>query len=137
MKNDNQNNQAESKSQAQDEIIIHSYSRAQALEDGVLVDISDLAEEMGFKCSVAVTCGVHDLLKDEYHAAQCFTGRAWDMLMILRFEIMRSKSTDIIYFSPYFNTKLHRNPKPYKLWSKCGPGDNGEPVITVMLVGED
>ncbi|SPE52864.1 hypothetical protein SBV1_160020 [Verrucomicrobia bacterium] len=24
-----------------------------------------------------------------------------------------------------------------KLWSLCGPGDDGEPVITIMLEGED
>jgi hypothetical protein len=29
--------------------VIHSYSRTQALEDGVLVDISPLAKEAGFK----------------------------------------------------------------------------------------
>jgi len=23
------------------------------------------------------------------------------------------------------------------LWAKCGPGDSREPVITVMLIGED
>ena len=23
------------------------------------------------------------------------------------------------------------------LWSQCGPGDQGEPVITIMLEGED
>jgi len=24
-----------------------------------------------------------------------------------------------------------------KLWSVCGPGDDAEPVITIMLEGED
>ena len=40
-----------------DEVIIHSYSRAQAIEDGVLADISDLGEEMGFKIPVSI-CAV-------------------------------------------------------------------------------
>ena len=29
--------------------LIHSYTRAQAIEDGVLVDVSDVAKEAGFK----------------------------------------------------------------------------------------
>ena len=121
----------------QDETVIYSYSRAQALEDSVLVDISELAKEAGFKIPVAVTSAVDVLLNDWRHDGQSFEGRAWDLLMVLHFEIMRAKNTDIIYFAPYFNTHHHQEPKPYKLWAKCGPGDNGEPVITVMLVGED
>jgi hypothetical protein len=27
--------------------------------------------------------------------------------------------------------------EPVELWAKCGPGDNAEPVITVMLKGGD
>ena len=120
-----------------DEVIIYSYSRAQALEDGVLVDVSELAEEVGFKCPVAVTSAVDVLLNDYRHDGQDFQGRAWDLLMVLHFEITRTKNTDILYFAPYFNTSNHEETKPYKLWSKCGPGDNGEAVITIMFVGED
>ena len=35
--------------------LIHSYTRAQAIEDGVLVDVSDVATEAGFKLPVAIT----------------------------------------------------------------------------------
>ena len=120
-----------------DETIIYSYSRAQALEDGVLVDISSLAKEAGFKFPVAVTCGVYELLNDTHQSGQSFEGRAWDLLMVLHFEIKRSKNTDTVYFAPYFNAEHHSQPKPYKLWSKCGPGDNSEPSITIMLITED
>ena len=136
MKNDNQNNQADNQRSAELPVI-YSYTRAQALEDGVLVDISELAEEIGFKCPVAVTTVIYELLNDTHQAGQSFEGRAWDLLMVLHFEIMRTKNTDTIYFAPYFNAGCHSEPKPYKLWSKCGPGDNGEPVITVMRIGED
>ena len=92
---------------------------------------------MGFKCPVAVTSAVDVLLNDYRHDGQDFQGRAWDLLMVLHFEITRTKNTDILYFAPYFNTSNHEETKPYKLWSKCGPGDNGEAVITIMFVGED
>ena len=136
MKSDNQNNQADNQKSAELPVI-YSYTRAQALEDGVLVDISELAKEIGFKCPVAVTSVIYELLNDTHQAGQSFEGRAWDLLMVLHFEIMRTKNTDTIYFAPYFNAGCHSEPKPYKLWSKCGPGDNGEPVITVMRIGED
>ena len=35
--------------------LIHSYSRAQAIEDGVLVDVSETAREAGFTVPVAIT----------------------------------------------------------------------------------
>jgi hypothetical protein len=77
------------------------------------------------------------LLNDTEQPGQSFQGRAWDMLMVLHFEIRRAKNTDTVYFSPLFNTKHHAEPKTCQLWSKCGPGDNGEPVITIMLINED
>ena len=117
--------------------VVYSYTRSQAIEDGVLVDISKLAQEAGFKFPVAVTRAVFELLDDTAQAGQSFEGRAWDLLMVLHFEIKRSKNTDTVHFAPYFNARNHSTPKPYKLWSKCGPGDNGEPIITVMLIDED
>ena len=35
--------------------LIYSYSRKQAIEDGVLVDVSEMAKEAGFKFPVAMT----------------------------------------------------------------------------------
>lgn len=117
--------------------VIFTYTRAQALEDGQLVDISQLAKEAGFKFPVAITCGVYALLDDTAQPGQSFEGRAWDTLMVLHFEIRRAKNTDAVYFSPLFNTNECAEPKPHKLWAKVGPGDNGEPVITIMLIDED
>ncbi len=117
--------------------VVYSYTRAQAIEDGVLADISKLAQEAGLKFPVAVTTRVFELLNDTAQPGQSFEGRAWDLLMILLFEIKRSKSGEIIYFSPLFNANEHEDPKPYKLYAKCHPGDDLEPVITVMFTDED
>ena len=117
--------------------VIFSYTRTQALEDGQLMDISEFAKEAGLKFPVAITNGVNALLNDTDQPGQSFKGRAWDMLMVLRYAIRSTKDTDTIYFSPLFNTRHHPAPKHHKLWAKCGPGDNGEPVITVMLIDED
>ena len=120
--------------------IIHAYTREQALEDGVLVDITKWAQEAGFRIPVAVTCGVWNILKpSEKQAAngEDATGRTWDMLMILRLSIRGAKHTDEIHFAPLFTMDSEQNRIPIKMWSKCGPGDHAEPVITVMLEGED
>jgi len=34
--------------------VIHTYTRAQAIEDGVLIDVSEMAREAGFRWPVAV-----------------------------------------------------------------------------------
>ena len=35
--------------------LIHSYTRKQAIEDGGLIDVSEMAKEAGFKFPVATT----------------------------------------------------------------------------------
>ena len=39
--------------------LIHSYTRAQAIADGVLVDVSATAREAGIRFPVALTCAVY------------------------------------------------------------------------------
>jgi len=120
--------------------VVSVYTRAQALEDGVLVDLSDIAREAGFKFPVAVTAGVWGVLnpsKELEAEGQSATGRAWDLLTILRHAIRGGSGGDEVHFAPLFVQEPGRSAVPVELWSKCGPGDQGEPVITVMLRGED
>lgn len=145
--------------------IISVYTRAQALpgperdgyrqrdgschEDGVLIDISDLARQAGFKYPVAVTCGLwaEVIEPDETSRAigQSETGRIWDILMVLRFMLRNPavSDSDIVphlgpfgYFNPLF-VFSGQKPIAKKLKAHCGPGDNGEPAITIMLPDED
>ncbi len=119
--------------------VVSVYTRAQALEDGVLVDVTDWAREAGFKIPVAVTAGVWGILKPskELEAeGQDVIGRAWDLFTILRHAI-RGSGGDEVHFAPLFTLKPGEGPQGVEMWAKCGPGDNAEPVITVMLRGED
>ena len=120
--------------------IISAYTRADAIEDGVLVDITKIAQEAGFTVPVAVTSALFEILDpklDLQNEGQDFHGRVWDMLWILRSEIRKSDWTDTTYFAPLFIRKPNGKPEPVKLWAKAGPGDNMELVITIMLEGED
>ena len=120
--------------------IISAYTRANALEDGVLVDISSLAKEAGFNSPVAVTRALFEILdpeEDLKSEGQDLNGRVWDMLWIFRNEIRKSNGGDTINFTPLFILRPNGSPEPVKLWAKAGPGDNMELVMTIMLEGED
>lgn len=114
------------------------YTRAQAIDDGVLIDISTLAAEYGFRFPVAITqaawaeaiaVGDEDVGQDE-------TGRTWDVLTCLRYTAKQSNQKQVVYFDVLVS-KRGRRPLPVRLKAHCGPGDNGEPVLTVMLPEED
>lgn len=120
--------------------IIYGYSRSQAIEDGVLIDVSELASEASFKFPVAVTCGLwaEVIEPDEASKAigQSEIGRLWDILLILRVAIRKAANTEMILFNPLF---VFNGQKPIakQLKAVCSPGDDLEPVITIMLPNED
>ncbi len=69
---------------------------------------------------------------------QSIDGRLWDLLIQLRFAIKRQKGGDSsrVDFECVFLTDEGEH-KVVQFYSVCGPGDGGEPVVTVMLPGED
>ena len=121
--------------------IIFSYTRAQALNDGVLVDVSDLAREAGFKWPVAVTDHLyHSIIVPSLELVaegQSITGRLWDLLQVLRYTIANSKDDTYLQFSVLFVMSSGASPVPVEIISVAGPGDDGDPVITCMLEGDD
>ncbi len=115
---------------------IVAYTRKQALEDGVLADVSETAKEMGYRFPVAITEGVHNIINPSEELkkeGQSYRGRLWDVLWMCLLAIRRMKDGDTVYFETLFCERKDTE----KLWAKVGPGDNGEPVITIMLIGED
>src|SRR5262249_8610682 len=121
------------------------YTRRQAIEDGLLVDLMpsgtvELVQEAGFKFPVAMTIGAFCATVSEpdkpLPAGQDLKGRLWDVLWMLKLAIKSSKpGNDRVSFS--VNVWDGSRRKRVNLWSLCGPGDNAEPVITLMLEGED
>ena len=118
--------------------VISSYSRAQALADGVLIDASKLAREAGFRYPVALTTAAwHDCVEvssaDHVHDE---TGRLWDVLNVLRFAIKSNSDRSDIRFCVDV-TDEREQVKRIDLKCLCGPGDDAEPVLTIMLPEED
>jgi len=122
-----------------EEDIISTYTRAQAIEDGVLVDVSEMAKEAGIKYPVAVTARVWGevITPDERSRpyGQSETGRLWDVLMVFRYMAKNVTATQLL-FKVIFIMK-ERQRRTITLKALAGPGDHGEPVITIMFPGED
>jgi len=119
--------------------VIHSYTRTEALADGVLKDVTATAQEAGIKHPTALTAAVW---------AQCVTvppevswndeaGRLWDVLSVLRQAITADCHSNRVEFQVTVQTsELHRETRD--LYALCHPADDGRtPVITVMMQGED
>jgi Family of unknown function (DUF6573) len=126
--------------------VIHVYTRAQAIEDGVLVDVSQTAREAGFRWPVAMTRATWDdcvAWTEEDSLRQVHqdeSGRLWDVLWMAMNAIRRlsHKASQIEY-------QLYRVPRDgastearlITLKLVAGPGDAGESVVTIMLPQED
>jgi hypothetical protein len=118
--------------------VIHQYTREQALEDGVLIDVSEKAREAGIVFPTAVTAAVWAecvTVPEEAHC-QDEIGRLWDILTVLRFTISRSRGGQEVAFTVAVQNDPGK-PEPVRLKALCGPGDSGEPVITIMFPHED
>ena len=121
--------------------VIHSYSRAQAIADGVLIDISNVAAQSGFRFPVAITAAAFaECITLTPHAENMgcdIVGRACDVLTCLRLAIKLSPGySDRVEFKVWCVRNRHQ-PEAVKLYSVCSPGDTLDPVITIMLPGED
>lgn len=117
--------------------VIWSYSRAEAVADGVLIDVSELAREAGFRYPVALTSAAwHDCVAvastDHVHDE---TGRLWDVLNVLRYVVKMNPDRSEIRFCV---DVADENEHVTRVWLKCqcGFGDDPEPVLTVMLPEE-
>src|SRR6266446_2086391 len=139
---------------------IHVYTRAQAIADGVLIDLTSatddkgqlLCKQAGFVVPVAITAtawhetvaaggtwepdGDGDVLK--LSGGQSITGRLWDVLWLLRMACKRASGTDRVHFQVLVDTHGDgRHRATVGLWALIGPGDTVAPVITIMVEGED
>ncbi len=126
--------------------VIFTYTRAQAIADGVLVDVTETAREAGFNWPVALTQAAwedcvawNDRDSDIQGVHQDQDGRLWDVLWMAHMAIRGRPGQDRLLYP------LHRVPRDGMssdavetvLKIVAGPGDQGEPVVTIMLPEED
>jgi len=119
--------------------VIYSYSRAQALQDGVLVDVSPTASEAGFRYPTAITADLHARItpnERDKALGQSYEGRLWDVVFLASFAARHVRMADRASFEVgLFEVEADPPHQPrrstLKLWIVIGPGDQGEPVITI------
>lgn len=99
---------------------VASYSRKQAIEDGVLVDLTAEAEIVGFIIPVACTSAVSETLKNASDTADLL----FKLKQLARISLRNQNRIDFTF-------------KGHDMYSLVGPGDTVEPVITIMMRGED
>jgi hypothetical protein len=120
--------------------LIYRYARAQAVADGVLIDVSAVAREAGITHPVALTSAAwgHYVAVPPGVECQDEAGRLWDVLWLLRLAIGRSDGGPEVRFGVHVrNDNREGTPLLVRLKAVCGPGDEGEPAITIMLPDED
>jgi hypothetical protein len=120
--------------------LIYRYSRGDAIRDGVLIDVSQTAKEAGVKYPVALTHAAwqHCVAVPPGVACQDEAGRLWDAVWLLACAIRRGAAGQEVRFAVRVrNSNGQRMPPLVRLKALCGPGDQGEPVLTIMLPDED
>ena len=121
--------------------VIYSYTRAQAVADGVQVEVTKTAQEAGIKFPMFLTRAVFDayVAVPPNVTGQDEAGRLWDVVWMTRFAIMRSRGhSDRLPVALYVRND-NRAAKLIKLIATCGPLDIDDPApaITVMMPDED
>jgi hypothetical protein len=118
--------------------LIHSYTRAQAIADGVLIDVSATAREAGIRYPVALTRAVWDRYVAVPPGVECQdeAGRLWDVVYMLLVAIGASAGGSTLHYRLYIRND-NRRAKSVMLKAVCGPGDDDAPVLTTMLPQED
>ena len=121
---------------------IYRYTRAQAIEDGMLVDLTEWGSaEKGFRggfgVPVAVTAAVWadlSVIPPSKAGSQDVRGRAHDLLWMASLAARRASSTATVLFRMILHVG-RRSSQTYKLM--IHPGDHGEPVVTILRPNED
>ena len=121
--------------------VIYSYTRAQAVADGLQVDVSKVAAEAGIRFPVFLTRTVFDsfVTVPEGVTGQDEAGRLWDIVWMLRFGILRSRpGCDRIPVAFYVRND-NRASRPVRLLAVCSATDidDARPAITIMMPDED
>lgn len=119
--------------------IISRYTREQAIDDGVLIDVSEAAKAEFFLYPVAFTAEVYQTAVRD-HAE----GKGMDELERLH-EVLDFIRQAIAHTPRGYDRLPLTIPTAtregggyfYDFVAHCGPGDRGEPVITVMERGQD
>ncbi|GAA1892098.1 hypothetical protein GCM10009715_42020 [Paeniglutamicibacter psychrophenolicus] len=124
---------------------IHAYTRAEALEDGLLIDVTETARGARLPVSVALTRSAWAYAvawNDANPELQDEAGRLWDVLYLAgvaagRAGVFRRVPFDIYRIPNTECPSAWCDDELFTLHLVIGRGDQAEPVITIMCTDED
>jgi hypothetical protein len=119
--------------------LIHRYTRAEALEDGTLIDVTETAMDAGFQIPVALTRRAWSncvAWTDEDNERVCYQdepGRLWDVVWMAIIAARRNTEASRLEFQVLRVPRESQTGQPVlvTLVLDIGPGDQGEAVITI------
>ncbi len=109
-------------------------------EDPGIDDLDEVVANAGIKLPLAITytafCRYIALTPAAERAGNDIKGRLWDIVWMLRHAMLANPNkSEIVFESRCVVERI----SPSRCFLKCiiGGGDNGEPVLTLMLPDED
>jgi hypothetical protein len=121
--------------------VLYAYTRKNALNDGVQIDVSEVACEAGLKFPVYLTRAVWENYVRVPEGVRCQdeSGRLWDLVWMLRVAARRTSGPEMLFRLHVRNDNRDRTPPLVTLKAVCGPRDIDDPsaAITIMLTSED
>ena len=126
--------------------VVFAYTRRQAIEDGVLVDVTETAREAGFKIPVALSRTVWErlvALPEGYQGFQDERGRLWDVLWMARYYALGAPNSDRVRMCVLVRDirkdlrDSNRPPRKHFPNVAIDAGDDARPAITIMFPEDD
>ncbi|MDC7227534.1 MAG: hypothetical protein PQJ61_12285 [Spirochaetales bacterium] len=99
--------------------LIYSYSRDDAMRDGVLRDVTYLAKQYGFRLNTAITETLWHIVGGDEEEIKDLLVDLW----------IRIKQTDGKVSMLIYDYKIGK--RTVKIRSEVGPGDDAYPVLTI------
>jgi|LNFM01.1.fsa_nt_gb hypothetical protein len=120
--------------------IISRYTRAEAMADGSLVEIPmETLQEFGITFPTAMTRAVWEenvRVPDTLLGLQDESGRLADILVMFRLEAKRTNSAYLTFRVLILREAKENGHEEVTLKAVCDGGDDGHPVITIMMAHE-
>lgn len=137
--------------------VIHTYTRAQAIADGVLIEPDKkVVAESAIAWPLAMTAAAYadtvtwtpeDEKRKPYGTGQDETGRLWDVLTMTAYAMraharnhgpnVRGGTRLVVTLVRIPRDGRGVTPRRTQLHAVIGPDDNGQPCVTIMLPEED
>lgn len=123
--------------------VIYAYSREQAIEEGVLIDLSYKESDTApvcrqhYKFPIACTAAVFEVMQNAVenpNYSNSYAGILHDMLWMSRAAGRKLDESTVLFPVIIAGAGRRRN---FEFKLNVGSGDRGEPVITIMLPAED